>query len=143
MTSCPWKKLKRARIPWIIKIFSIQSCCQRGPLVGSPGMLNLGLIPLTKTTKTLRKKKSQKTCSCTASDPHEKYVYLFRSHWLVAEMISPNLTCSWTWAQTPSLLIKHGQKSTKYCLHPYETQFLCIILTEHGTPLAALLTQWS
>ena len=42
--------------------------------MGSPGTLNLGLIPLTKTTKILRKKKSQKTCLCAASDPHEKYI---------------------------------------------------------------------
>ena len=28
---------------------------------------------------------------CAASDPHEKYAYLFRLHQLVAEMISPKL----------------------------------------------------
>ena len=53
MISCPWKKLKKARIPWIIKLFQIQPCCQRGPLVGLPGTLNLGLIPLTKKIKIL------------------------------------------------------------------------------------------
>ena len=53
--SCLWKKSKRVRIPWIIKQFQIQPCCQRGPLVGLPGILNLGLIPLQKTRKILKK----------------------------------------------------------------------------------------
>ena len=87
------KKSKKVRILQIIKIFPIQSCCQRGPLVGSPRTLNLDLIPLTKTTKILQKK-SQKTYLCTASDLHEKYPYLFRSHQLVAKMILPNSTHS-------------------------------------------------
>ena len=143
MMSCPWKKSKKARIPGIIKIFPIQSCHQRGSLVGSPGMVTLGLIPLQKTTTTIQKKKSQKMCSCTVSDPHKKYVYLFRLHWLVAEITLPNLMCSWTWAQMLSLSTKHGQKSTKYHLCPYETTFLCIMLTEHRTPLAALPMQQS
>ena len=141
MTSCLWKKSKKARIPWIIKIFSIQSCRQRGPLVGSPGMLNLGLIPLQKIIKILRKKKSQKTHSCAASDLHEKYAYLFRSHQLIAEMILPSLTHSWIWAQMPFLLTKHGQKSTKSCLHPYVTPFLFITLMEHKTLLKVLPMQ--
>ena len=72
------------------KIFPIQPCHQRGPLVGSPGMLNLGLIPLTKTTKILQKKKSQKMHLCAASNLHEKYAYLSRLHQLVAKIISSN-----------------------------------------------------
>ena len=111
--------------------------------MGLPGTLNLGLIPLQKTTKILQKKKSQKMRSCTVSDPYEKYAYLFRLHQLVAEMISQNLTCSWIWVQMPSLLTKHGEKSTKYRLCPYETPFLCITLTEHGTPLEVLPMQRS
>ena len=62
--------------------------------------------------------------SCAVSDPHKKYAYLFRLHQLVAEMTLPNSMHSWTQAQMPFLLTKHGQKSTKYHLHPYETQFL-------------------
>ena len=54
-----------------------------------------------------------------------------------------NSTCFLTWAQMLSLSTKHGQRSTKYHLCPYETPFLCIMLMEHGTPLAALPTQWS
>ena len=141
MMSYPWKKSKEARIPWIMKIFPIQPCHQRGPLVGSPGTLNPGLIPLQKTTKILQKKKSQKMCLCAASDPHEKYAYLFRSHWLVVKMILPSLIRSKTWAQMLSLLIKHGQKSTKYHLRPYETQFLCTMWMEHETPPEVLPMQ--
>ena len=61
------------------------------PSEGSPSGLardiKPGLNSSTKTTKILQKKKSQKICSCAVSDLHEKYVYLFRSHWLVAKTI--------------------------------------------------------
>ena len=83
--------------------------------MGLPGTLNLGLIPL---QKTKIKKKFQKTHLCAASYLHEKYVYLFRSHQLVAEMISPNLTCFLTQVQMLSLLTKHGLKSTRCLLMP-------------------------
>ena len=59
--------------------------------MGSPGTLNLDLIPLTKITKILQKKTFQKTHLCAASDPHKKYVYLFRSHQLVAKITLPSL----------------------------------------------------
>ena len=62
---------------------------------GSPSGLTRhvkpGLNSSNKNNKILQKKKSQKTCLCTVSDPHEKYAYLFRPHQLVAKMILPNL----------------------------------------------------
>ena len=64
---------------------------------GSPSGLTRdvkpGLYSSTKNNKIL-KKKSQKTHLCTASDPHEKYAYLFRLRQLVVKMALLNSMCS-------------------------------------------------